>query len=276
MGILGKFLLRGLQNPHVSYQFSIEANGVTRYGLSHGAIKNISILVPPLPEQEAIVKYMDYMDRRIRRYINNKKKLIVLLNEQKQAIIHQAVIRGLDPNVRLKPSGVEWLGDIPEHWEVARCSRIFIEVSDNRHPDERLLSIDRFKGIIPQEETGRKNRASQDRSSYKLVKPGQLAYNLMNAFMGAIGFSGYYGIVSPAYAVAKPIIKIDTRYFYHLLRTPIYTGEYTRLSYGIMYERNRLYFNRFKLVSVLLPPLNEQKKSLIGLTYTQKSKCSDC
>ena len=64
------------------------------------------------------------MDRRIRRYIRAKQKLIKLLEEQKQAIIHRAVTRGLDPNVRLKPSGVEWLGDVPEHWEVVRSKQV--------------------------------------------------------------------------------------------------------------------------------------------------------
>ena len=79
--------------------------------------------VPPLPEQAAIVRFLDHADRRIRRYIRAKQKLIKLLEEQKQAIIHRAVTRGLDPNVRLKPSGVEWLGDVPEHWEVRRNGR---------------------------------------------------------------------------------------------------------------------------------------------------------
>jgi type I restriction enzyme S subunit len=73
---------------------------------------------PPLPEQAAIVRFLDHADRRIRRYIRAKQKLIKLLEEQKQAIIHRAVTRGLDPNVRLNPSGVEWLGDVPQHWEV--------------------------------------------------------------------------------------------------------------------------------------------------------------
>jgi type I restriction enzyme S subunit len=76
------------------------------------------VLVPPRDEQAAIVRFLDHADRRIRRYIRAKQKLIELLEEQKQAIIHRAVTRGLDPNVRLKPSGVEWLGDVPEHWEV--------------------------------------------------------------------------------------------------------------------------------------------------------------
>ena len=73
-----------------------------------------------LPEQTAIVRFLDHADRRIRRYIRAKQKLITLLEEQKQAIINRAVTRGLDPNVRLKPSGAEWLGDVPEHWEVRR------------------------------------------------------------------------------------------------------------------------------------------------------------
>ena len=64
------------------------------------------------------MRYLDYVDRRIRRYVGTKRKLIALLEEEKQAIVNQAVTRGLDPNVRLKPSGVEWLGDVPEHWEV--------------------------------------------------------------------------------------------------------------------------------------------------------------
>src|SRR5690606_27301384 len=75
---------------------------------------------PPPEEQAAIVRFLDHADWRIRRYIRAKRQLIALLNEQKQAIIHRAVTRGLDPHVQLKPSGVEWLGDVPEHWEIRR------------------------------------------------------------------------------------------------------------------------------------------------------------
>ncbi len=81
---------------------------------------NMPTPLPPLPEQHAIVRYLDYVGRRIRRYVSAKRKLIALLEEEKQAIVNRAVTRGLDPNVRLKPSGVEWMGDVPEHWEVRR------------------------------------------------------------------------------------------------------------------------------------------------------------
>ena len=80
--------------------------------------------LPPLLEQRTIVRYLDYVDQRIRRYVSAKRRLIALLEEEKQAIINQAVTRGLDPNVRLKPSGVEWLGDVPAHWEVPRLRNL--------------------------------------------------------------------------------------------------------------------------------------------------------
>jgi len=83
-------------------------------------VGGMAVTLPPLPEQAAIVRFLDHADRRIRRYIRAKQKLSKLLNEQKQAIIHRAVTRGVDPNVRLKPSGVEWLRDVPEHWQVRK------------------------------------------------------------------------------------------------------------------------------------------------------------
>jgi len=135
--ISGGYLFRALQSQGVESQYYVSANGVTRYGLSHEAIKSVLIPVPPLPEQSAIVRYLDYMDRRIRRYIHAKQKLIKLLEEQKQVIIHRAVTRGLDPDVKLKPSGVEWLGNVPEHWEMKRAKQLCEAIIDckNRTPD---------------------------------------------------------------------------------------------------------------------------------------------
>ena len=85
---------------------------------------NAHFPLPPLPEQRAIVRYLDHVDDRIRRYVSAKEKLIALLEEERQAVIHRAVTRGLDPNVPLKPSGVEWLGDVPAHWELWRLKRL--------------------------------------------------------------------------------------------------------------------------------------------------------
>jgi type I restriction enzyme S subunit len=101
----------------------------TQLNLNTDTVGNIRIGWPPAEEQAAIVRFLDFVDRRIRRYIRAKQKLIKLLEEQKRTIIHGAVTRGLDPNVRLKPSGIEWLGDVPEHWQVQRLKTVVSRVT---------------------------------------------------------------------------------------------------------------------------------------------------
>ena len=88
--------------------------------------------MPPPAEQAAIVHFLDWANGRLERAIRAKRKVIALLNEQKQAIIHRAVTRGLDPSVTLKPSGIAWLGEIPEHWEVTALRRYW-HVTDCKH-----------------------------------------------------------------------------------------------------------------------------------------------
>jgi len=176
----------------------------------------------------------------------------------------------LKPYPEYKDSEVPSLGNIPAHWKMMRSGYLFREVIDTGHPDLELLSIDRFRGIIRQRDIGRKERASKDRSLYKRICKGQLGYNLMNAFMGSIGISQYEGIISPAYAVGQPQKEMNSWYYHYLYRTPIYAAEINRHSYGIMYERNRLYFDYFKRIPVPYPPIDEQNK--IVLAIHQKSK----
>jgi type I restriction enzyme S subunit len=122
-----------LRSAAYMWELRTRSRGVwlSRLELSDSSFVDMAILVPPLPEQSAIVRLLDHVDRRIRRYIRAKQKLIALLHEQRQAIVHRAVTRGLDPDVRLKPSGVEWLGDVPEHWLVSRVKNEF-ECLDRR------------------------------------------------------------------------------------------------------------------------------------------------
>lgn len=109
--------------PYVE-NLSLFVTGIRQgQNIDYEKLSRAEVPVPPLAEQAAIVRFLDHADRRIRSYIRAKQKLIKLLEEQKQAIIHRAVTRGLDPNVRLKPSGVEWLGEVPEHWEVVPFKR---------------------------------------------------------------------------------------------------------------------------------------------------------
>ena len=121
--------------------------GITIMHIYSSQLKYLWVPLPPLPEQVAIVRYLDHVDRRIRRYVSAKQRLIALLEEEKQAVINQAVTRGLDPNVRLKPSGVEWLGDVPAHWEVRRLKRVLDRLIDCEHKTAPAVSASSYRVV---------------------------------------------------------------------------------------------------------------------------------
>ena len=165
--------------------------------ISEGEVREIRTVFPPLPEQAAIVRYLDHVDRRIQRYVRAKQKLIKLLEEQKQAVIHRAVTRGLDPNVRFKPSGVEWLGKVPEHWEVMPVKRAFLSmdygISESAHDSGtiRLLTMGNLKdGLITVPRSGGVDSVD----SYLLLQNRDLLFNRTNSaeLVGKVGlFVGY-------------------------------------------------------------------------------------
>ncbi len=120
VGTVPQFVSYLVRSNAFTDRVTADSVGTAYPAIAESRLGSFHVPSPPLPEQAAIVRYLDHADRRIRRYIHAKQKLVKLLEEQKQVLIHQIVTRGLDPNVRLKPSGVEWLGDVPEHWEVRR------------------------------------------------------------------------------------------------------------------------------------------------------------
>ena len=212
-----------------------------------------------IAEQSAIVRFLDHADRHIRRYIAAKKKLIALLNEQKQAIINQAATRGLDPDVRLKPSGAEWLGDVPEHWEVKRNGQLFIQRNQTGFADLPILEVSLKTGVrIRDFETSARKQVMSDRDKYKLAAKDDIAYNMMRMWQGAVGVAPVDGLVSPAYVVARPLEGTDPRYYANLFRTAVYISEVDKCSRGIVKDRNRLYWEDFKQMASPCPPPDEQ------------------
>ena len=148
-----KFAGYSLDCHSAQTQKSLMGRGITIMHVYSAQLKYFRLPLPPLSEQAAIVRYLDYVDRRIRQYVSTKRKLITLLDEERQAIVNQAVTRGLDPNVRLKPSGVEWLGDVPEHWEVRRLravaemrvSNVDKHTTEGEHPVRLCNYVDVYK-----------------------------------------------------------------------------------------------------------------------------------
>ena len=257
--ILGPYLAKALQSKAAAYQFHVRANGVTRYGLAHTGILSVQIPLPPLPEQRGIVRYLDHMDRGIRRYVSAKRQLITLLEEERQAVVNRAVTRGLDPDVRLKPSGVASLGDVPAHWEVVRNGRLFVQRNETGFPELPILevSLRTGVGIRDFENSGRKQMMAV-RGEYKRAVGGDITYNMMRMWQGAVGVAPVDGLVSPAYVVARPLRGTEPRYFSALFRTRAYMAEVDRYSRGIVKDRNRLYWEDFKQIPTPCPPLQEQ------------------
>jgi len=168
-GAAPKYVSYLAQSNAFTDRVTADSVGVAYPGIAETRLGSFHVAVPPFPEQSAIVRYLDHVDRRIRKYIRAKQKLIALLNEQKQAIIHRAVTGQIDvrtgkPYPKYKPSGVPWLGDVPEHWEVSPLKRIawfksgagfpipeqgqasmeipFLKVSDMTRPgNERLIQV---------------------------------------------------------------------------------------------------------------------------------------
>jgi len=210
-------------------------------------------------EQSQIANYLDAKTRQISRFIRNKRRLIELLQEQKQAIINRAVTRGLNPDVRLKPSGVEWLGDMPEHWEIRRIKTLFRE-KDQRSGDGQglLLSLTRARGIVPQAEASNRVASAGDLSKYKICRPGDLVMNRMQAWSGMFAVPPQEGLVSPDYSVFGPIGASNVKYFEHLFKTSVLVDQFAQRSKGIGSGFNRLYTPDFGSVPVVVPPLSEQ------------------
>ena len=232
--------------------------------VNEGQLEVLPVLVPPLPEQAAIVCFLDHADRRIRRYIRAKQKLIGLLEEQKQAIINQAVTGQVDvrtgrPYRAYKDSGVEWLGDVPAHWEVIRNGQLFVQRNETGFPELPILEVSLKTGVSIRDldDSNRKQMMSV-RSEYKRAVKGDIAYNMMRMWQGAVGVAPVDGLVSPAYVVAKPLRGTEPRYFNALFRTSAYMVEVDKYSHGIVKDRNRLYWEEFKQIPITGPPPDEQ------------------
>ena len=240
-------------------------------GLSYPAINasdliKLKTVVPDFREQSQIASILDSETSRIDALIAKKTRFIELLKEKRQALITHTVTKGLDPNVKMKDSGVEWIGEIPVLWEVRRMASIFREVIRPGDPSLPILSVSIHDGITDDElaPEDRDRRVSQieDRTKYKRVAPNDLAYNMMRAWQGAFGAVTVDGLVSPAYVVAEPTRAFRTGYIEHLLRTPMAIEEMRRYSRGIADFRMRLYWDYFRDLKVCLPTLDEQDRIL--------------
>jgi type I restriction enzyme S subunit len=259
--IFPKFLYYLIVSKLGFEQIYIQISGAAQPGLNSSFINTVTFSFPSKAEQHAIANFLDQQTAKIDALIAKKQRLIELLGEKRTALISQAVTKGLDPNVPMKDSGLEWLGEIPEHWEVGRNKRIFSEVNElSETGDEELLTVSHITGVTPRSEKEVFMFMAESLGGYKKCQQGDLIINTMWAWMGALGCSTLNGIVSPSYNVyrLRRNVKLSPIYIDYLYRTPKHILEINRYSKGVWSSRLRLYPDEFFLMYTPLPPYEEQ------------------
>lgn len=235
----------------------------TQDNLNLERLNSLIKFVPPFPEQQAIAAYLDTQTAQIDRKIDLLSLKAARYGKLKQSLINETVTRGRDKTVTMKDSGIEWIGEMPAHWEVKRLKELFVESkAKSTTGDETLLSVSEYTGVTQkQDNVGEDEFISRAESlvGYKICKVDDLVINIMLAWKRGLGVSSFYGIVSPSYAVYSPLKKVNSSFFHYLLRTEDAIVEFKRNSTGIIESRLRLYTDSFYALSVAVPSFAEQQ-----------------
>lgn len=166
----------------------------------------------------------------------------------------------LRPYPEYRDSGLPWLGGVPAHWDVRRNGRLFAQRNETGYGSLPILEVSLKTGVrVRDMDDLKRKQVMSDREKYKRAVKGDIAYNMMRMWQGAVGVAPEDGLVSPAYVVARPYPEAEPRYFSYLFRTDAYKNEVDGFSRGIVKDRNRLYWEDFKRMPSCFPPPDEQR-----------------
>lgn len=254
----------------ISYRLQIRKSvkGVKVFSITQSILKATQLLIPTQSEQVAIANFLDDKTGKIDQAIAQKEELIAQLKERKQIIIQNAVTKGLDPKVKMKDSGIEWLGEIPEHWEVSRSQNLFTQRKELARKGDQQLSATQAYGVILQKEyeklVGRKVvKISMHLEKRKHVELNDFVIS-MRSFQGGLEVAWATGCIRSSYVVLKPSGKIDSSFYRYLLKTRRYI-EALQSTANFIRDGQDLNFENFRQVSLPVIPLKEQQDIAIYL-----------
>lgn len=247
-------------------QVICRSTGVSYPAINASELVGIEVPIPSPSEQIAIATFLDWETSKIDALISEQERLIELLKEKRQSVISQAVTKGLNPNAPSKHSGIEWLGDVPEHWEKKPLRVLFRQQKRQNHIGKEVLSVFRDYGVVPKASRGDNyNKTPEDLSLYQLVEPNDLVVNKMKAWQGSLGISEHEGITSPDYVVFTPRHNEVGRFLHFLLRSKNLVSYYRSISNGIRPSQWRIEPASFLGLPVFLPPRNEQSSIVASI-----------
>ena len=251
-----RYIMYYLRSMAYNDVFTALATGirVRSCDLRWNKLAELPYILPSLEEQNQIVLAIESSTSKVDALISNVQAQIEKLKAYKQSLITEVVTKGLDPNVPMKDSGVEWIGEIPKCWNMVRGKALF-EECDARSDDgsEELLTVSQYTGVTPRSQKSVNMFESTTLEGYKICEVGDIAANTMWLWAGAIGVSEYRGVISPSYNVYRQKeIKYISSYLDCLLRIPLLVQEYASRSTGIRASRLRLYPKDFMDIMFLL------------------------
>ena len=258
--VLPEYLYLLLHCADIKKVFYGMGNGL-RQNLNWNELRKLEVVLPPQEEQEAIVAYLDEKCAQIDRYVASLEERIERLGELRQALIAEAVTRGINLQAPLHPSGIPCLGEIPKHWEMRKLRQLIEVFSDKGHPNEQLLSVVRELGVVVRNVDSKEenhNYIPDDLRGYKRIRKGDFAINKMKAWQGSYAVSGHQGIVSPAYYTCHLRLK-NKEFFNMAIRSQAYVPFFTQNSKGIRVGQWDLSPVGLKEIPFFLPPQEEQE-----------------
>ena len=266
-----RFLLYSLLTPDFVGAVDASTFGAKMPRASWDFIGSRDICLPPIEAQSLIADFLDRETSRIDDLIAEKERMLALLEEKRAALISRIITRGLNPDILVKPSGQEWLGEIPVHWHVERAKNLFT-IRDERSDDgsEELLTVSHITGVTSRSEKDVYMFEADDKAGYKRCMPGDLAINTLWAWMGAMGISPLAGIVSPDYHVYTSKGELLPEYVDLLCRSRPFVAEVSRWSKGVWSSRLRLYPENFFEIRLPVPPHDEQVAIVSAIKMDQR------
>ena len=240
-------------------------------------MKGITIISPPIEDQQKIAAYLDEKCTEIDTLISELQQQIDVLEEYKRSVITETVTKGLNPNAEMKDSGVQWIGKIPKHWKISKGKYLF-SLRNTRGNDIQLqlLSPTQRYGVIPQslyEEVSGfsavKLNDKTDFSTLKTIHKGDYCISL-RSFQGGFEYSDYEGVVSPAYQVFYPIVNVCRGYYRYLFKTQVFIREMNSFTMSLRDGKN-IAFEDFGKTYIPIPTIEEQ----FQIAESLNNKCKE-
>ena len=253
-----------LLNPYflkywlLSYSFQSDlqryATGSTAQGIKASKLCLLKLNLPPLKEQIQIVKFLDWKTERIDELIRIKERQIELLQEQRTALINQVVTKGLDPNVEMKPSGVEWIGEIPAHWEIKKIKHVATLVSEKSTPETDAIKIS------PENVESETGKVLDFYSSYDAVgvkfQDGDVLFNKIRVYLNKVVFAKYDGYSLGEMIVIRPTLQCTSKYLFYFMLSNRFIEYCDSISYGAKMPRTAV----DDILNAKIPiPLDQEK-----------------